>query len=119
MIRRTFKLDYGDDDDQSLQVLVTYDPTTDVVLVATREFDYDAWSRPLPLTGSDDDPVGRTGSPGNRNDPAALVAQMRSLVEAYDDATAPDLRPDDLTPREPADGSTAMQNDQARELPRA
>lgn len=47
MIRRVFKLDDG-------QVLVTYDPATGVVYVATRHDDWDTWSHPLTQIRADD-----------------------------------------------------------------
>lgn len=88
MIRRTFKLDYGDAEDQTFELIVTYDPTTDILNVGHRTFPYDEWSRPLEMVENQDDPQGRAGGPGSvRGDLSSdetLIEQMRQLVATYD-----------------------------------
>lgn len=45
-----------------VQVLVTFDPESDLIRVAVRPDSWDTWSRPMALVATDDDPLPPPGS---------------------------------------------------------
>lgn len=77
--RRTFGLPEG-----LGQVIVTFDDTTNEMIVGYRKEAWETWSRPVEQIAAEDDEPGRTNRGIALADPAALIEQMRSLVEAHD-----------------------------------
>lgn len=98
MIRRVFNLAPPEGDYDDLQVLVTYDPDDDTLLLGYRVNAFDEWSRPVSEVDNQDDVKGgRRGGPGSRVE-GGLLGRLIQLVDEYGGADPGDVEPDDSTP---------------------